>query len=286
MKNAAQATARSWLNVRRCILPTRFISRRWTVLTLFLGLFAVAAAGAARGYKPRDVSCVLVDSPMCIRAGSAAAIHFQISNCTARTIKLRPRSFECDARLHGVPDELAPWESREIWLALNTTGKNGSHRFTAGISTDAEPRLVPVTADVKIHADWVVRHVVFGYVPVGVRVTRRVRIENVPATNLVRVGNPKQHGWSASLAAANDRSLEIELAVTLPRQAQGTADQRYGCDFSLFFAGDEVRRVQVLATGIVSANAGRSASVSAGPAFDDCSTTTELCRLSVRNNGF
>lgn len=166
-----------------------------------VALLAVVFAGGLLGYKKAEVVCTPVDSPASVRAGGPATIRFLLMNKTGRMVKLRPRSTQCGARLEGVPALLNPGECCEIRLVVKTAGQNGQHRFTAAISTDANPRLVAVAADFEINADWVVRPVALGKLAEGTRAVRRVRIDNVPARNLVRVGNPEQRGWSASLAA-------------------------------------------------------------------------------------
>ncbi len=223
----------------------------------FVALPAVVLAGAALGYKRPEVECIAVESLAPVRAGAPVTIRFMLRNKTARSVKLRPRSTECGTRLEGVPTVLNPRESREIRLVGKTDGQNGPHRFTAGISTDANLRLVSVTADADIYADWVVRRVALGRLPAQIAVEKRIRIDNVPSCNLVRVGDPAQRGWSARVGETGERFIEVDLAST-PQLKPDQFERRISCDFSLYFADADVRRVQVLATGVIAADAPRS----------------------------
>lgn len=227
--------------------------RGLSVLFVLLGGVACAAAGAALGYGRDAVDCVLIDAPAAIRAGNPAAVRFSLTNNTNRTVQLRPRSCrQCGARLEGVPRELPPHDSREVRLVLNTSAFNGPQRFTAAISTDATPRVIVLTANVEIQADWVVRRLGLGSLPAGTPIAKRILIDNVPAENLVRVGSPTPPYWSARVISARDRSVEIELAATLPTWERSVVEPPCACDFSLFFSDGDVRRVQVIATAQVS----------------------------------
>lgn len=218
---------------------------------------AAILAGAMLGYNSPEVECVRIDSPSPFCAGSPATVRFLLRNKTKRPVELRPRSAQCGARLQGVPNVIHPFESREVQLVVNTAGRNGSHRFAAGISTDAHPRLIPVVAEVDIHADWVVRRVTLGTFPERGPVTKRIRIDNVPARNLARVGMPAQRGWSARLVVVGERFVDVDLSTaSVPLEDRDSG--RFACSFSLYFADADVRRVQVLAYGVVAADTPRS----------------------------
>ncbi|MGH7136779.1 MAG: hypothetical protein ACREHD_13635, partial [Pirellulales bacterium] len=70
---------------------------------------------------------------------------------------------------------------------MNTGGLNGPSRFAAAISTDATQRVIIVTADVNINADWLVKRVTLGTLPASVPTVRRIKLNNVPAERLARV---------------------------------------------------------------------------------------------------
>ncbi|HVC92520.1 MAG TPA: hypothetical protein VND64_02465 [Pirellulales bacterium] len=231
--------------------------RPWRFVVFFV-FFGALASAAIRFGGAREVQSFLLDAPTTIRAGSRATFRYLLRNETGRTVRLRPRTLICGVRLEGVPLELLPYESREISLSLTTNGLNGPYRAAAAISTDATPRILELKRDVTIHADWVVRRVEFGSVPGALQVSRRVRIGNVPARNLVSVGDLAAPGWSAHVTWAGDRYLEIDLTATLPPLDAGQSYRRELCDFSLYFADADVRRVQVLATAIVADDASRS----------------------------
>lgn len=239
------------------------IGRRWRSIVYGLaGMLAVALAGATMGYNSGRVECVLVESPATVSAGANALARFQLTNATGRTVRLRPRSNPCwRTRLSAVPLELRPGERREIELVAITGGLNGVNRFVAAISTDATPSVITMAADVKVNADWVVRRVALGVLPAGVKILKRLKLNNIPAERLVRVGNSSDDNWSVRVVSAVGRSIEIELTRELPpTDSMGPAfeaSRRAACDFSLYFSDADVRRLQVLVAASVAEEAVR-----------------------------
>lgn len=236
--------------------------RRAAYFFTLVGALASAVAGAIIGFTTPEVECVLVDSPRIVHATSPGSVRFLLRNGTGRSVKLRARSYQCGVRLDGVPTELPPREAAEIRLVFGTAGLNGPHRFAAAISTDAIPRVLHLAADTDIYADWVVRRLKLGSIPSGAPVAKRIRIENVPAQRLVRIGKPTQHDWSTTVVSTSDRFVEIELAGNAPHVGESVSESLSLCDFDLFFSDADVRRVQVIATALVTPNSDHSASAS------------------------